>query len=510
MSLGSAQTISLTGLQGHHVTVEAHIASALPAFTIIGLPDTSLNEARDRVRAAISSVGIAFPARRITVNLAPASLPKSGSGFDLAVAIAILDASEHLPIPPVPTTAYFGELGLDGRVHAIRGVLPMVVAAKNAGVHKVVLPQQNVTEAQLIDGIEVLGVTHIAQVLRLHGVDVDPPLVNPSIGHLEHSAGTSSGRNVADLSEVIGQQHAKFALEVAAAGGHNIFLVGPPGTGKSMLASRLPGLLPDLSHDEALEVASIKSLSGTLGTEPTLSLTAPFESPHHTATSAALIGGGSSVIRPGAISRAHRGVLFLDEAPEFSQRVLQTLRQPMEQGTVSIARVSGTASYPAKFQLVAAANPCPCGNAYGTGTKCVCSSLQQRRYMQRLSGPLMDRIDLQVEVLPVNSGSAGVSETTATVAERVLNARRAARERLAPFGWASNSEVSGRWMREKLGSSSSVMRTINTFVDRGSLSMRGADRVLRVAWTLADLQGESAPSENELLQAAALRTRMGN
>lgn len=511
MTLGQTKALSLTGLQGNVVTVEVHISSGLPAFTLIGLPDTALNEARDRVRAATSSCGIPFPARRVTVNLAPAALPKSGSGFDLAIAIAVLSAGELISVQPSSSTVFLGELGLDGSIHPVRGALPVVLAARERGFSRIVIARENAAEARLIDGIEVVEVSHLAQVASMYGAKTDA-VINMNDGSATPVMEVSRPEPEVDLSDVIGQHAAKFALEVAAAGGHNLFMVGPPGTGKSMLAARLSTILPELTTDQALEVASIKSLSGTLGSATHLSTKAPFESPHHTATAAALIGGGSGGgIKPGSVSRAHRGVLFLDETPEFSARVLQTLRQPMEHGVVSIARAAGTALYPAKFQLIAAANPCPCGNAYGTGMRCVCSSLQQRRYMQRLSGPLLDRIDLQVDVLPINSAATVVkpNESSALVRDRVIAAREAARARMRGTEWLTNSEVSGSWIRSLLGSSNAAVTELNKMVDAGLLSMRGADRVLRVAWTLADLKAMDCPTLTELHEAVTLRTRIG-
>ena len=505
MGLGRTAAVSLVGLTGHMIEVEAHLAPSVPGFTLVGLPDASLAEARDRVRAALASSGIPWPQRRITVNLSPASLPKAGSGFDLAIAMATLAGAGLCDPGLVDGVVHLGELGLDGRLHPVRGVLPAVASAVAAGHRRVVVPAANAAEARLVPGADVVGAAHLAEIARRAGADVEVPDVQPVVIG-ERARAVAS---VPDLADVLGQRAARWALEVAAAGGHHLLMVGPPGAGKTMLAARLPGLLPDLDDEAAVEVTAVHSIAGTFQPAGGLLRRPPFEDPHHTATPAAVIGGGSGLPRPGAASRAHRGVLFMDEAPEFSPRVLQTLRQPLEHGELVIHRAGGAARYPARFQLVLAANPCPCGRSVGKGLECTCSPMARRRYFSRLSGPLLDRIDLQVDVLPVTRAdrmAADAPEPTAVVAARVRKARDRARRRLAGTGWTTNAEVPGSWLRLHTGGLA-ARRDLERALDSGVLSLRGVDRVLRVAWTLADLAGLQGPGDAEIGQALLLRTR---
>ncbi|PPK98520.1 magnesium chelatase family protein [Kineococcus xinjiangensis] len=511
MALARTLGVALVGVQGHVVDVEADIAQGLPAFVLVGLPDASLMEARDRVRAATANSGCTLPPRRITVNLSPATLPKRGSGFDLAVAVAVLAAAGTVPPAAVSGVVHLGELGLDGSVRAVRGVLPAVLAAARAGCERVVVPHDNADEAALVPGVRVLPVRRLADLVAEHRGDPPPEPADESAPRAAGNDHAAPGRVVADLSEVVGQAEGRLALEVAAAGGHHLLLTGPPGVGKTMLAARLPGLLPDLAEADALEVTAVHSVAGTLPAAATLVHRPPFEDPHHTASVAAVIGGGSGLPRPGAASRAHRGVLFLDEAPEFDRRVLESLRQPLEHGELVLHRSRGTARFPARFQLVLAANPCPCGRAGGKGLDCTCTPDARRRYAARLSGPLLDRVDLRVAVRPVTRAQVGgaAGEPTAVVAARVAAARAAAAARLAGTGSTANGQLRGAELRGRLRLAPAVTADLDRALDRGALTVRGYDRVLRVAWTLADLAGRSAPHGDDLGRALALRGAEG-
>ncbi|KQX63730.1 YifB family Mg chelatase-like AAA ATPase [Angustibacter sp. Root456] len=504
MALGRTRCVALIGIQGHVVDVEADVSSGLPAFTITGLPDASLGEARDRVRAACANSGVAIPPHRITVNLSPASIPKAGTSFDLAIAVAVLVAGEAVPEAVARDVLHLGELGLDGRVRPVRGVLPAVLAAAQTGVERVVVPTANVREAELVPGVQVLGADSVGGlVARYRGEQVeescDPTRYEPE----------ADQRAALDLADVVGQGDARRALEVAAAGGHHLFLLGPPGAGKTMLAARLPSILPDLTPAAALEVTAVHSLAGSLAAGAGLITRPPFVDPHHTASAPAVVGGGSGIPRPGAASRAHHGILFLDEAPEFERRVLDALRQPLECGELVIHRAAGQARYPARFQLVLAANPCPCGQSSGKGTECTCTPMARRRYLHRLSGPLLDRVDLQVEVLPVTRAAlatVGDEESSAVVAARVAAARAAQRERWREERWSLNAHAPGHELRRQPWRlPAAATASVDRGVDRGTLTVRGYDRVLRTAWTLADLDGRDRPGRDDVDRAFSLR-----
>ncbi|PNP89705.1 ATP-binding protein [Gardnerella sp. DNF00502] len=610
MTIGNALSVGLIGLKAFTIQIQSFISPGLPAFSIIGLPDTSLSEARERVKSAYQSLHCDWPESRITVNLSPASMPKSGSSYDLAIASSILSAKGIIPLQSLDNTVILGELNLDGTVLPINGLLPISLFAQEMGIKRMIIPQANLDEANLVDGIDAIGIKHILDLVdELHGkldsknrkyaqLNRERALQatgNSSYEHIQVSErcnknfnrGENNSNNfdysnkndtenqkkaeqkhtsaqksilesdiqhsIGDMSEVLGQEHTKWALQVAAAGGHHVMMIGPPGSGKTMLASRMPGIMCPLNEKEQIEVASIRSLCGTLPYYG-ISDIPPFEAPHHTSSSASLIGGGTGIAKPGIITRAHCGVLFMDEAPEFSPRVLQTLREPLESGFIAVSRSKGTTFYPAKFQLIIAANPCPCGYAYGNGERCTCKEKDRIRYFSRLSGPILDRIDIQMDVPPVeriiipqntrdirsNVDNSNLSNneknnyetnkleqqsyikqnnlnnnalyngkpilTSAMMRKNVTTARRIAQVRFVKQGWNCNAQASGTWLRKY--TSKHALMLVNNALEKHQLSLRGADRALRLAWTLADIAGHVSPDVTDMAQAISLRTRI--
>jgi magnesium chelatase family protein len=502
MALACTFGVALTGVRAQVVEIEADLSQGLPGMSFTGLADTSVVESRDRIRAALQNSGAEWPNRRITVALLPADLRKIGSRFDLAVAAAVLASSERVRPSAVREVAWIAELGLDGRLRPVPGVLPSVAAARDAGVRRVVVSAANGAEAALVPGVDVRVAYTLREIVDWLGGDGAPlQLAEPSDEPDESTSGP-------DLADVAGQALAKRAVEVAAAGGHHVYLQGAPGAGKTMLAERLPGLLPTLDDAASLEVTAVHSVAGRLGERAQLIRRAPLQAPHHTASIASLVGGGSHLGRPGAISLAHRGVLFLDEAPEFAPRALDALRQPLESGTVVLHRAGGIVRYPARFLLVLAANPCPCGSK---ARECVCPPQARRRYQQRLSGPLLDRIDVRVHVDAVPHADlfdlAEQREPSAVVAARVATARAAAAARWVATPWRCNGEVPGSALRARPWAlARDVLAPAEAYLQRGQLSARGFDRVLRLAWSVSDLAGRASPSAVDVAEALFFRT----
>jgi magnesium chelatase family protein len=527
--MGFARTcsVALVGVEGVVVEVQADLEPGVAAFALVGLPDKSLVESRDRVRAAVVNSGAEWPQKKLTVGLSPASVPKGGSGFDLAVACAVLGAAERIDPRTIADLVILGELGLDGRVRPVRGVLPAVLAAAEAGYRQVVVPERTAGEASLVPGVSVLGVRSLRQLIAVLG-DEPVPQEEPDgdgrpdamlAGLTVPGAGVGTGiaagpgrdeGALPDLADVAGQHGARTAVEVAAAGGHHLLLQGPPGAGKTMLAERLPSVLPPLTRKESLEVTAVHSVAGVLPPGEPLVRTPPYCAPHHSATMQSLVGGGQGMPRPGAVSLAHRGVLFLDEAPEFSGKALDALRQPLESGHVVVARSAGVVRLPARFLMVLAANPCPCGRHTLHGAGCDCPASLIRRYQARLSGPLLDRVDLRVEVEPVSRadllGRGARGESSAAVAARVGEARDRAAARLDGTPWRANSEVPGHELRTRWHSAPGALAAAERDMERGLLTARGMDRVLRVAWTIADLAGHARPDAADVDLALQLRT----
>jgi magnesium chelatase family protein len=485
--LACLRTAALFGVEACPVHVEVDVSFGLPTFAMVGLPDTSVRESRDRVRSAIRNSGYEFPPHRITVNLAPADVRKAGASFDLPIALGILAAQGIVERRHIGDLVLLGELSLDGSIHPTRGVLPIAAAARRGGVAGILLSASNAGEAAIVEGLRVVAVTSLADAVRaLNAPDGAgrPPVAAPPFR-------PQAARDAPDLADVRGQLLARRALEVACAGGHNLLLIGPPGAGKTMMARRLGGILPPLTFDEALEVTSVHSVAGLVPSGGGLLAERPFRAPHHTISDVALVGGGSQP-KPGEVSLAHHGVLFLDEMLEFSRHVLEVLRQPLEEGFVTIARAARTAVFPARFVLVGAMNPCPCGFAGDPMRPCRCTPLQIDRYRGRLSGPLRDRLDLTVEVPalpPASLGASADGESSATVRGRVVSARERQRARYDGDRIRTNGELTSRLLARHCALDDGGARLLNSAAARLTLSARGYDRVRKVARTIADLAG---------------------
>lgn len=488
--------MTLLGIDASPVEVEVDVSAGLPGFSIVGLPDTAVQEARERVRVAISNSGYKFPSRKVIVNLAPAHLRKEGPAFDLPIALAVLAVSGAVSAGDLENTALVGELSLNGGLRGVRGALSLAEGAHREGMERLILPEQNASEAASIGGVAVHGVGSLRQAVELLAGEIEVPQAMPSENGLPANEPLPD-----DLADVAGQRYARRALEVAAAGGHNALLSGPPGSGKTMLARRMPGILPRLSLEESIEVTKVHSAAGE--SRGALIRARPFRAPHHTISTSGLAGGGSNP-RPGEVSLSHHGVLFLDEFPEFSRATLEVLRQPLEDGRVTISRVAATLSYPARVTLVCSMNPCPCGYAGDKQRTCKCSAAQIERYRSRISGPLLDRIDLFVDVPRLTRGELrgdGSAESSQTVRERVVAAREAQLERQG----VPNSALAGRRLREVCALSGDPEALLSRAIDRMGLSGRAHDRILRVARTIADLSGGEDIATEHLAEALNYR-----
>lgn len=503
--ISKVNSVGLTGLEGFCIGVETDISNGIPTWEIVGMPDTAVRESKERIRAAIKNSGFLIPGRRILVNLAPADIKKEGTCLDLSIAVGILVSSEQLFINDLSEYAFFGELSLDGTLREIRGALPMAITAYQHGIKKIFMPEQNACEAAVVEEIEVYGVSSIGELVKHFSSEkcIEPTKVDVKMlfkNMDEHSL---------DFSDVKGQESAKRALEIAAAGGHNILMIGPPGSGKTMLAQRIPSILPDMTFEESLEVTKVHSISGRLPKNMPMITKRPFRSPHHTISAPGLTGGGVGIPKPGEISLAHNGILFLDELPEFRKDALEVMRQPLEDGMVTITRTGGTFSYPSNFMLVASMNPCPCGYYGDKNHDCSCSEKQIQHYLSKISGPLLDRIDLHIEVPAVNYddlGNKNKAEPSAEIKTRVDKAREIQLRRYSGTGICSNSMLTAAMIDEFCALDNEGVELLKNAFELLGLSARAHNRILKVARTVADLDGKEKISKENIAEAIRYRS----